>query len=233
MRLFGNGEFTPEQRRRSLPIPSFSRTLIKDIDATLQKLKNHWVHTLLSVIGIMVGVISIVILLSVSEGIKQEAINNIQDFGLNTIRIKENITQDDYHSIEAIIGDNGLVSPIIKYPKKLITFASSDFIADVYISNASFIEIENLEIKRGRKIIPYDIKAYHRVVIVSSDLSKKQHINIGSFLRIKDNLFRVIGIASIHSKMSGFIQIPSSVNPFDKKAHRLDEVSISINNKDS
>jgi putative ABC transport system permease protein len=205
--------------------------LLQDTVATLQKLKNRWVHTLLSVIGIMVGVISIIILLSVSEGIREQTLQNIQDFGLNTIRVKIGQTKDDFDSIERIIGDNGLVSPIIEYPKESINFASSDFVADIYTSNALFTTVENLKIKRGRGVIPYDIERYNRVAVVSSDLSKKYHIEIGDFLRVKKMLLQVVGISSIHSKMATFIQIPISL--FDTKKHKVDEIAIFIKNKES
>jgi putative ABC transport system permease protein len=208
------------------------------LKAALQRIKTHWLHTVLSVIGIMVGVLSIITLLSVSEGISREASSNIKSLGLNTIKINtlnndNKLNLSDYSFVKSLVGNNGIVASILIYSDKNINYLNKDFSGDIYFSNHQFLKIENLELERGREFFPYDIQNSVNVAIVSSDLAKKYNIKINKYLRIKNTLYKIIGISSVHSKKNNFVYIPLSVNPFENQYDTIDVISIFIKNKNN
>ncbi len=204
---------------------------------------NNWIRSILSAFGIIIGVASIILIISVSEYAKNQSINNFKDIGLDTIRIinkdissiskqhnlSAGLSFEDFNFIKRIIDINGITTPIYKNNNITALYKNKDFSTTLFGTNPFFIDIEDLDIISGRGFIQQDITNFHTYCIISSDIAKKYGINISDHITILNQLFTVIGISSTKDKLSNFITIPYSVYPIYK--NKLDEISCSIKNQ--
>jgi len=215
-----------------------------DIENSKTIFLNNWIRSLLSAFGIIIGVASIVLIISVSEYAKNQSIDNFKDIGLNTIRVvnqevslnsKQNFNQEeglsfeDFNFISKIIDLNGVVAPIYKNNNLTSQFKNQIFSTTTIGTNPFFIDIEDLRIISGRGFIKEDIQNYHTFCIISSDISKKYNIKIDDPITIQNQLFTVIGISSTKDKLFNFISLPYSVYPIYKNS--LDEIICSLKNQ--
>ncbi|MEA1917746.1 MAG: ABC transporter permease, partial [Campylobacterota bacterium] len=128
-----------------------------DFLSAFQHFKTKWIHSLLSLLGIIISIGSIIIMISISDGAKQKTLNNIKDLGINSIRIinkpLSNISNKnfnlssglnirDYNLINNIIKKYGYSSMVIKLLDNSIYFNGGDTSGLVVGTNENFHIIE-------------------------------------------------------------------------------------------
>lgn len=223
---------------------SFKHLFI-DINNSKKIFQNNWVRTILSSIGIIIGVASIVMIISISEYAKEESINNFKNMGLKTIRVEnkdlsilskqtENLSQGltfkDYEYISNTINRSGKVTPVYKNKNETLVYKNSDFTSNIYGGNSFFFDIEEIKIINGRNILPIDIEKRSNVCILSSDISKRYNIKVGELISIGKYIYIVVGISSTKDSLSNFIFLPYSAYPIYKT--NFDEINSNIYNQE-
>jgi len=78
------------------------------LQVSLESLQSHKLRTFLTMLGIIIGVASVVGMLSIGEGAKREAMEQISILGINNIIVKAKIPEEAYESEEGIQISQGL-----------------------------------------------------------------------------------------------------------------------------
>lgn len=91
--------------------------LIVSIKLALTNLRSHVGRTVLSLLGIVIGVVSVILVLSLGAGVKQYVVGQIESFGSDIIQIEPKIPKVDKSSPQNITGQFG---------KPLTTFKLKD-----------------------------------------------------------------------------------------------------------
>ena len=161
----------------------------------------HKIRALLTTLGVIIGVSSVILLMSLGNSAREEAANQIRGIGSNLIFV--NIT-DREGSLPNDWLENIQEAALIKNYSQLVSSQVSYTIegqsVDVSVSgvNDKYASINSLDMTTGRFLNSYDLAYDSPVVVLGSKipglLLPNQEV-IGSTLMIKGMPFTVVGVA--------------------------------------
>jgi len=194
-----------------------SRRYVIDIAMeALLALKDNRLRTILSILGIAVGIAAVMTVGAVSKGGHFFIFSELQTFGLKSVWVfRDYADKDPHRSIRAGTGiDNAdyttirdagcsavhLLSPIVRARsrKLLIRFGNRYASGQLLGVGVDYIGINNDTLLYGRKFRSEDITHNHQVVIIGTevvdDLFGAQTNPIGRDIRIGDKKFTILGV---------------------------------------
>jgi len=182
----------------------------ESLEISLDTFKHRKTSSILTILGIVVGISTIISLLSVGVGLEQSLSEQLEGMGSDKIIVMpgsgaslslssftgESLTDKDVKTIEGITGVKmaaGLLFKTlpVKYKGEVVTTYISGGTAETY--NKMFLDMKIFEIEEGRTVK----NGERGVVAVGSRIVDdvfEDDVNIGDTLLIKDKKFKVIGI---------------------------------------
>lgn len=167
-------------------------------------IKSVWAHkirALLTTLGVIIGVSSVILLMSLGNSARTEAANQIRGIGSNLIFVsvfdQQGNLPTDWIGLIKQQADIDEYSPLIS---STATYQIEGQTIDISISgvNQHFAYINSLDMSVGRFLNEYDVKYNTPVVVLGSkipDLLLPNQSVIGSKIIIKGIPFEVIGVA--------------------------------------
>ncbi len=139
------------------------------IKMSLQSVISNKMRTFLTMLGIIIGVFSVIVLISLGQGATASVVDSISSMGSNIISVsvfdeKKLLDYKDIIEIEKLEGVNKVtpvftVRPTVKYD--LETKHTS-----VTGGNENYLSINNYEVKSGRSISPVDVDYRNKVAVI-------------------------------------------------------------------
>ena len=194
------------------------------ISLAVRSLLLHKLRSLLTVLGLVFGVASVIIMLAVGEGASYEAQQQIQALGATNIIIKSRKPVEDSDSRD----DGGVIQYGLTYPdvdriKETIPTVigatpQREFPQEIrYIDRRSdcrvagvtpsFLEMNSLVMADGRFIEGDDLRAYRNICVLGSELAEKlfpYENPIGKSVRVgPQHYYRVIGTTEYRAPSAG------------------------------
>ncbi|HAX72679.1 MAG TPA: ABC transporter permease [Firmicutes bacterium] len=160
-------------------------------------------RSFLTVLGIIIGVMSIITLVSVVEGVTGELNSQFTALGANKIIVqtrqtlyKTGLSLTNLDEISEISGIAG-VSPSLSVTTSVV--ANQAVYEDITIEgrNDVYFKHRDYELKSGRVILPLDVLQQTSVAIISDSVSQKLFGNadpIGQFIQINGIRYTVVGV---------------------------------------
>lgn len=186
--------------------------ILEEVKKSFRSLMIHRLRALLSTLGVLFGVVSVVAMLSIGEGAKQETLEQIAQLGMNNLIIRQSSLTEEQHMQarekksrgltleDAFILEQGI--PGLRYiaPLKVIeaslTGTARELSPEILAVNRSFGEVKNLRLIEGRFISDKDLAERKLVVVlgyqVAKGLGKDGHV--GQTLRIENAYFQIVGV---------------------------------------
>lgn len=186
--------------------------LLEEIKKSFRSLMIHRLRALLSTLGVLFGVVSVVAMLSIGEGAKQETLEQIAQLGMNNLIIRQNALTEEQHMQarekksrgltidDAFVLQKGI--PNLRYvaPLKVIeaslTGTAREVSPEILGVDRAFGEVKNLRLIEGRFISDKDLAERKLVVVlgyqVAKGLGKDGHV--GQMLRIESSYFQIVGV---------------------------------------
>ncbi len=210
------------------------------------QIKKNKLRTALTVLGIMIGIASMITVISVGNG-GQAMINaELQKFGINRVWFFPNdlrgaedlLTMADVTMLENVIGVSE-VAPSA-YEKSYMSADGRNIASDVVGTTASLFTMEQMSFLEGRGLTQKDIDYARRVVVLSQEAKEKlfgDKTAENKKVSINGQKFTVVGVEredqSIYSSFfSGKCYMPvTTFNTMFSNSY-LDEISISVQNTD-
>lgn len=178
----------------------------------LRSLALHKLRSLLSVLGVIFGVISLVAMLSIGEGAKQEALRQIELLGTNNIivrsiplteaqkikareRLSPGLNLNDGERIHSALPSVGHIAALREIPAEIIgTVLVEGY--QVVAATEDYHLVKNLGVHSGRFLCRQDQVTRAQVCVLGWEVSRElgPRGQPGSSLRIGDSLFTVVGI---------------------------------------
>jgi putative ABC transport system permease protein len=174
--------------------------------------RSNTLRTLLTLLGIVLGVASVVAMVSLGEGAQQEILSAIDAIGADLVHIKG---QDaaERNVAELVNQSAGLSRSDVLDIKELLPrstdiayrtrhdLASTDLplpreeIA-VFGVSEGYADVHRLSVAQGRHLRPIDHRHQHRVAVIGADLARRSFPKgaIGKLLRLEYAFFRVVGV---------------------------------------
>lgn len=183
-----------------------------------QSLIANKLRTLLTMLGIIIGVAAVIALVSVGLGVRSQIESSISSLGSNLLMVfpgaartpgvrhmagtQESLKVKDYEALK-ILPDVAFASPSVRN-SYLVVYKNKNWTTTVNGVNDSFQEVNNWETKQGRFLTADQINRRERVAVIGNTIAKELFGNdspLGKQIRIKNNPFTVIGVLA--SKGSG------------------------------
>lgn len=216
------------------------------ISIAAHQIKKNRLRTALTVLGIMIGIASMITVISVGNG-GQSMINaELQKFGINRVWFFPNdvrgpndlLTMNDVTMLSEVSGVSA-VAPSA-YEKSYLSTGRSHIASDVVGTTASLFSMEQMTFMEGRGILEKDVEYARRVVVLSQDAKKElfgKKEAVGEKVSINGQKYTVVGVEeedqSIYASFfSGKCYIP--VTTFNRMFSNtyMDEISVSVQNID-
>jgi len=169
----------------------------------------HKLRTFLTALGIIIGVASVISMISIGEGARLQTLNTISKFGTNIITIKpgqkksrhvttgkvDTLTLEDADFVEKNISlITGVAAQV--YRSAQLKFENKNTNTTVRGTGASYARLANFEMDRGRYFNDEEIRSAQRVCVVGSTVLKNlfEGINpLGKTVKVDGKNFLVIG----------------------------------------
>ena len=177
-----------------------------------RSLQQQKLRSILSMLGVIFGVISILTMFSVGEGAKRKILKQIEQLGINNIILKSvrltgaqeiharehlscGVSVEDVLRIKSTVADVDIAAPL-KEVKASIIGISKELYPEVIAISPEFLWVENISLASGRFISDLDLIEKNLVCILGAELADKLGLGgeIGKYLRIENEMFKIIGI---------------------------------------
>jgi stage V sporulation protein AE len=143
------------------------------------QLGKNRMRTVLTIIGIMIGVASMITVISVSDGGQSMINDELLKFGINRVWFFPSNLQGpnnmlDLADVNMLKSINGIeaVAPSA-YEKAYLSYQNKKIVSDVVGTNESLFDMEQMAYLEGRGLTENDIEYARRVVILSEEAKNK------------------------------------------------------------
>lgn len=212
------------------------------------QLSKNRLRTILTIIGIMIGVASMITVISVSGG-GQEMINDeLLKFGTNRVWFFPSNTQGpnqmlDMADVDLLESINGIedVAPSA-YEKAYLMGKKTKIVSDVVGTNEALFKMEQMTYLEGRGLTDNDIRYARKVVVLSEEAKDKLFGENsgaeGGKVSINGQKFTVVGVEnedqSIYASFfSGKCYIPLTTFKSMFATKYFDEISVTASNSET
>ncbi len=182
--------------------------------ATVEDLRRSKIRTLLTSVGILIGIFSVVLLLALGMGLKKYIEDQFKSLGSNLVMvlpgtgIKGGISSMQSMMQGAQFDDKDLmklkriknVVEVAPFVSAFPTFSAEGHseVYEVIGSSENVFKIMNMEIDKGEFFTRIDLDKGSKVVVLGSKVAEKlfgsAEMAVGKHLKVDDQLFRVIGV---------------------------------------
>ena len=188
-------------------------------------LKSIWVHKLrsfLTTLGVIFGVAAVISMLSIGEGAKRSAIEQIKLLGTNNIRVNyvkltgekaeeaekklaRGLTYNDGQLIRTNLPNVKGVTPM-RFVEIEVMLGNKESTGRVVGTDESYENVTNFHPQEGRFISPLDVQEAKRVCVIGSEVRQElfgYRNPIGRRIKIGDTWFLVVGVMESKSIKEG------------------------------
>ncbi|KRD87905.1 macrolide ABC transporter permease [Bacillus sp. Root147] len=229
-------------------------SIVENIRMAISSLLSHKLRSILTMLGIIIGVAAVIIVVAIGQGGEQMIKSQITGTS-NTIEVYYQPSEEEIQSNPNIFEQSAFTEDDIKELSKIsdmknVVASSSvqmkaryrelDSTSMISAVNEAYIRVNNLEIDQGRMLNSTDFLSGNRVGVISSELNKElfnKKNAIGKVIWIKGQPIEIIGITK---KKTGLLSFGSSTVYMPDSTYRssfgkvnYSQVSLQANNANS
>ncbi|HTY40055.1 MAG TPA: ABC transporter permease [Candidatus Paceibacterota bacterium] len=177
-------------------------------------LTSHKSRSLLTILGIVIGITSIILVMSLGQGAKSLILGQIQSIGAKTIAVvpgreptgpadalatfTDSLKERDLTSLEDKnnVPHASVVMPVV-FGSSPATYGSEIYQPTIFGTTSYFSTLYKIEPSEGRIFTDDEVQSYADVAVIGSKVETQLFGNmpaVGEKIKIKGKSFRVIGI---------------------------------------
>ncbi len=191
--------------------------LLETMRLGLYNLRLHMLRSILTALGIIFGVMAVITMVSIGEGSKRSALDQIEALGARNIivrsakppesqqaqsgrqrsfSLKYGLTRDDLDAIRANFSDVETIVPLKQVGGQVLR-ESYRLPSQAFGTTPDLMRIANLRVARGRYLTEQDLLDNATVVVLGHEVARKLFPfddPIGATIRIDDKVMTVVGV---------------------------------------
>ena len=175
-------------------------------------------RSILTMLGIIIGVAAVIALVSIGNGVKQDIQNSISSLGSNLLMVMpgaprtpgvrpsagsmKSLKVSDYEAIAKLDGVKA-ASPMTNV-SYVVIYQNKNWTTSVSGVSYNYLDVNNWSMKSGRFLSEKNVQNRERVAVVGKTVVKNlfgDEDPVGAEIRVKNIPFRIIGV--LNSKGSG------------------------------
>ncbi len=169
------------------------------IKLSIKGIFSNKVRSFLTMLGIIIGVSSVIILVSIAQGTTQSVTSSIESMGSNLINI--NITGKRYldnNDIEKIKEFSGVaqVSPVVN-GNVTAKYGTDSMSLNIQGVDENYSTVRNHGVQAGRFVLPLDVEYRQKVAILGSTVVTELYGSenpMGDIIQLNGTNFTVVGV---------------------------------------
>ncbi|MEO9474717.1 MAG: ABC transporter permease [Cyclobacteriaceae bacterium] len=170
-------------------------------------------RSLLTMLGIIIGVASVIAMLAIGEGSKQSIRDTISSMGSNMITIRpgadvrggvrqdpsamETLTLSDYEAIKNSADLLTYITPLVDGSGQVIN-GSNNWPSSIYGVNADYLNIKVVDLQSGSMFTDVEVKSAAKVALIGQTVADNVFPDgedpVGKMIRFNKIPFKVIGL---------------------------------------
>ena len=186
----------------------------------LRSLIANTMRTFLTALGMIIGVASVISMISIGEGARQQTLSTIEKFGTNIITIKpgrkknRHVSSDTVKTLmlsdaEAIEKNIPLITGVAAqvYRSAQLKYGSKNTNTTVRGTGEQYLKLSNFTIERGRYFSKEEVRSIRKVAVIGSTVLKNlfgDSIAIGKKIKVSGNNYLIIGSTKPKGALSWF-----------------------------
>jgi len=181
------------------------------ITLALSNLKGNILRTLLTMLGIIIGIASVIIIMSMGQGATASIVDRISTLGANTVNVfpgarrrgpgamSETVTSLVPKDVEAIaeLENVAAVSGVVS-TRTAVSYQGSNMSSSINGVEADYQLIQSLEVDLGSFFDKSQVRGMAKVAVIGidvvSELFEEGEESLGKVIRLDGKSFRVIGV---------------------------------------
>ncbi|NTV31132.1 FtsX-like permease family protein [candidate division WWE3 bacterium] len=204
---------------------------IEIFTTAIQALRGNLLRTLLTMLGIVIGITSVILIVSLGQGATASITSQISSLGVNQIYVApgspnddafestgnmDSLSLDDTNRLSEELSGIDAVSASVS-TRLLITANGQKVNASVFGIQPDYLTVQTLSMNQGIFIDDKDINSQGRVVVLGPTIRDKLFGEgadvVGTLVRIDNKPFRIIGVTepkggSAFSNPDEYVYIP-------------------------
>lgn len=203
----------PVDAIQSLPSVGVFESMVMAFTA----LHANWFRTLLTLLGIIIGVASVVTMMAIGEGGKKQVLERIEAIGTNLILVRPgganirssgdnaSLSLDDAKAISQI--DGILHTAPERSSRATIRYSEYDFSGRIKGTSPGYKPTKDWEMASGVFFSEADLQSYAPVVVLGDTVANQLFPNgeepVGQYVLMKNAFYQVIGILQAKGASAG------------------------------
>lgn len=178
------------------------------IKMAFQSILSNKIRTFLTMLGIIIGVFSVVVLISIGQGATSGVTENISSMGSNIINVnimgrRSALDYKDVYDIELLTGIKSL-TPVYS-SSTTVKYGTESTSINVMGGNENYLSINNYEVGSGRAITPVDVEYRNKIALIGSSTAEDLFSGdepLGKNISIGGEKYTVVGMLKEKSSSS-------------------------------
>ena len=178
---------------------------------SLKALSANRARALLTMLGVIIGVMSVILLVSIGTGVSDDITGQLEGIGTNVIYIlpgnEEDIASgmfmggrqfniDDVNAVADRVGRIADVTPMVETMMRF-SAGNNEMMGGVSGMSAAAMDVFDVNLERGRAFSASEVMASSRVVIIGAEVERQlfaNHDALGQEMMVGEHRLTVIGV---------------------------------------
>ena len=193
----------------------------ESIAIALNALAGNKLRSLLTMLGIIIGVGAVIAMVSIGMGVRDKVSNSIAGLGSNLIMVTPGapsasgvrqaagsgttLTIKDAQAIGREVADVTAVAPSVSRSYQLVA-GNQNWTTSVQGTTPEYLEVRNVAVQAGSFLTAKNLESRDRVAIIGSTVAANLFGDtnpVGQSLRINNAPFRIIGVLESKGQSAG------------------------------
>lgn len=250
VKTFNINDYTISKHQDSSSIYLFKDQFVESFKMALHSIISHKLRSFLTMLGIIIGIMSVVSIVALGKGSQEKILENINSIGTNTIDIYPGESFGDMRSgkIKTLVASDSDILGLQTFVESstptsstsgTVTYKNIAISAQVKGVGSEFFKVKGLNIEEGNYFYNNDVLESNQVAIIDQQTKKQIFLDnenpIGQIIFINKIPLEIIGITE--DKNNGFGGGNNSLNiwsPYTTVMNRIsgnksiDSISVRI-----
>jgi len=207
--------------------------LIENIRLAFQGIWSHKLRSVLTMLGIIIGIAAIITIVSTIKGTNEQIKENLIGAGNNVVTVQLNqdgypydmswssipsgvrlITEQTRQDLEQLPGVEQVSLYTARNYVNMVFYQNREFNGELYGIDPNYLGVYGLQVKKGRGFTQEDFQNFRKVLLVDGNTQKtlfEGENPVGRCIEIQGDVFTVIGVVALSEDFAPTI---NSINDY-------------------
>ena len=193
--------------------------MIENIRLAFQGIWGHKLRSVLTMLGIIIGIAAIITIVSTIKGTNEQIKENLIGAGNNVVTVTLNqdgypydmswssipsgvrlITEETRQELEELPGVEQVSLYTSRSYANMVFYQNREFNGELYGIDPNYLGVYGLQVKKGRGFTQEDFRNFRKVLLVDANTQKtlfEGEDPVGRCIEIQGDVFTVIGVVAL------------------------------------